>query len=172
MAKVQDNLVVRGTSGSMGELVFRQMPDGSTWVSRKPDFSRRVFSAGQKEHQGRFRAAAAYARQAARTHPIYAELAAGTIRSAYSFALADWFHAPVIHKIERRGGVIRIEASDNVLVSEVRVMVLDGEGKVLEQGQAARVSGERWEYVPGAEGSVIVEARDLAGNAARGELRD
>ena len=39
MAKVISNPVVRGISGEIGNLVFRQMPDGSTYVSGKPDFS-------------------------------------------------------------------------------------------------------------------------------------
>jgi hypothetical protein len=74
MAKVQNNDVVLGLSGSLGNLVFRQMPDGSTYVSKKHDFSRRKFSQGQKDHQSRFRWAVAYARQAARSQPIYAKL--------------------------------------------------------------------------------------------------
>ncbi len=105
MAKANKNAIVLGLSGSIGDLVFRQMPDGSTRVSRKPDFSRRVFSQGQKDHQSRFQQAAAYARQAAKTQPIYAELARGTAKSAYNVALSDWFNPPVIHRIERREGV-------------------------------------------------------------------
>ena len=63
MAKANKNAIVLGLSGSIGDLVFRQMPDGSTRVSRKPDFSRRVFSQGQKDHQSRFQQAVAYARE-------------------------------------------------------------------------------------------------------------
>lgn len=70
MAKVQRNVVIQGISGAIGALVFRHMPDGSTYVSGKPDFSRRKFSQEQKNHQSRFRAAAAFAREAAKRHPI------------------------------------------------------------------------------------------------------
>ncbi len=46
MAKVVRNPVVQGISGAVGNLVFRQMPDGSTYVSAKPDFSHRRIQRG------------------------------------------------------------------------------------------------------------------------------
>ena len=61
MAKVQNNVLVRGIRGSIGEVLFRVMPDGKIYVSGKPDFSSRKFSKGQKNHQSRFKEAAAYA---------------------------------------------------------------------------------------------------------------
>jgi hypothetical protein len=103
MAKTGKNANMLGLSGSIGNLVFRQMPDDSTRVSQKPDFSRRKFSQEQKDHQQRFREAAAYARWAAKTQPLYTELARGTTKTAYNVALPDWFHPPVIHLIERKG---------------------------------------------------------------------
>jgi hypothetical protein len=171
MAKVRNNPVVMGLSGSLGNLVFRQMPDGSTYVSKKHDFSRRKFSQGQKDHQSRFRQAVMYARAAAKSEPVYAELAAGTIMSPYNLALSDWFNPPVIHRIERKEGRIRVWASDNVMVTKVHVMILDEDGKVTEKGEGIKGRGDWWEYVPDAEGKVVVaEARDLAGNVARKEM--
>lgn len=164
MAKVINNVILEGLSGSIGNLVFRQMPDGSTRVSAKPDFSRRVFSRGQKEQQNRFKQAAAYARQAFKTQPIYAELAEGTTRNAYNLALSDWFNPPVIHGIERKDECIQVVASDNVRVTEVEVRIVDEAGNILEAGQAGQVDAVRWEYVPKLEGRVEVIARDLAGN--------
>ncbi len=170
MAKVSRNPVIQGISGGVGNLVFRQMPDGSTYVSAKPDFSRRKFSEGQKQHQSRFQRAVAYARDAAKRQPIYAELAAGTIKSAYNFALSDWFNPPVIHCVERRNGLIRVEASDNVMVTKVVIMILDGDGNVIEKGEALKVNERWWEYAAGMEGNVAAEAWDLAGNMVRGIL--
>lgn len=143
MAKVRNNPVVQGISGSIGDMVFRQLLGGETWVSGKPDFSRRKFSQGQKSHQRRFREAAAYAREAAKTQPIYAQLAAGTVKSPYNWALSDWFNPPVIHGIEREGRLIRVQASDNVMVAKVRVTILDPEGKTLEQGETVQVD-DNW----------------------------
>ena len=170
MAKVKNNVVVQGISGGIKELVFRQMPNGSTYVSGKPDFSRRKFSKGQKDHQSRFQQAVAYAREAAKTQPIYAELAAGTIKSAYNFALSDWFNPPVIHNIERVDGHVRVQASDNVMVTKVLVTVLDGDGKVLEKKEALQVEKDWWEVDLVVEGKIVAEAWDLAGNVVREEM--
>jgi hypothetical protein len=149
-------------------MVFRQLPGGETWVSGKPDFSRRKFSQGQKSHQSRFKEAAAYAREAAKIHPIYAQLAAGTVKSPYNWALSDWFNPPVIHAIEWSGQLIRVEASDNVMVTKVWVTILDAEGKVLEQGEAVQAEGSGWwEFVSANEGNAVAEAWDLAGNGVK-----
>jgi len=170
MAKVQNNVLVRGIKGSIGEVVFRVMPDGRTYVSGKPDFSSRKFSQGQKSHQSRFREAAAYARGAAKTQPIYARLAAGTAKSPYNWALADWFHPPVIDDIDRDGNLIRIHATDNVLVAKVVVSILDEEGNVVENGEAIKGEDDWWEFAANTEGKVMAEAWDLARNRARKEL--
>ena len=167
MAKVVRNQVIQGISGGVGNLVFRQMPDGSTYVSAKPDFSHRKFSEGQKEHQSRFQRAVAYAREAAKSQPIYGELAAGTIKSAYNFVLSDWFNPPVIHCVERKDGLIRVEASDNVMVARVVVTILDKDGNVTEKGEALKVDERWWEYASSADGKVAAEAWDLAENVVR-----
>ncbi len=168
MAKVRKNAVLQELSGSVGNLVFRQMADGSTRVCKKPDFSKRKFSQGQKDHQSRFKQAVAYAREAAGTQPIYAELASGTMKNAYNVALSDWLHPPVIQRIERKKGRVRVTAVDNVLVAEVQVKVMDQDGNVLEQGQATQPNLARhpewWEYPSSAEGTIEATAWDLAGN--------
>ena len=85
-------------------------------------------------------------------------------------ALSDWFNPPVIHKLEREEGRIRIWASDNVEVASVQVMMLDDEGKIVEKEEVLRGEGDWWEYVPRVEGKVVLaEARDLAGNVVREE---
>ena len=171
MPKVIDNILVRGLSGKLGnQVVIRRLRDGRTIVCNVPDFSHRKLSKKQKEHHKRFQAASAYAREASRTNPIYAKLAEGTMKNAYNVALGDWFHAPVIRRVERKGKVIRIEATDDAMVAEVRVMVLDEAGKVVEKGKGVRGEGDWWEYKTTAKGKVVLEAEDLAGNVGRGEL--
>lgn len=86
-------------------------------------------------------------------------------------ALSDWFNPHVIHKIERQAGRIRVWASVDVMVTSVQVMILDEQGKVVGKGEAVKGKGDWWEYVPGAEGKVVVEARDLAENVERGGER-
>jgi len=171
MPKAKLNSILTSLSGTLGKsLVIRQMRDGSFIVSAKPDFSNRKFSKGQLIHQSRFQEAAAYARNAAKTQPIYTQLAAGTTKTAYNIALSDWFNPPVIHTIKQyKSGMIRIEATDNVLVTKVIVTVLDAKERVLEKGEAMPIKGF-WEYIPAAHGKVIAEAHDLAGNTASKEM--
>ena len=45
-----------------------------------------------------------------------------------------------------------------------------GGASVLEQGDVVQLEGDLWEYQPAAEGRVIAEARDLAGNVVRKEM--
>jgi len=168
MAKAKMNELIKALSGQIGGLVIRPMPDGSVSVSMAPNFSRRKFSPGQTQHQKRFREAAAYAHEAAKTQPIYAQLAEGTMKTAYNFAVSDWFKPPVIHEILQRDGKIFVEASDNVMVAKVVVTVLDAQGTVLETGEAISGEGNWWEYVPQTTGKTITaEAWDLAGNVTK-----
>ena len=167
MAKVIKNVAMQGLSGSLGNLVIRHMRDGSTRVCTRPDFSRRVFSQGQKDHQSRFQRAAGYARDAANMYPVYAELAKGTTKNAYNWALSDWFNPPVIHRIEREDGHIRVQASDNVMVTKVRVTIMNAEGKVLEEGEANQVDTIWWDYVSTTEGTIEAVAWDLAENQTK-----
>jgi hypothetical protein len=171
MAKVKPNIILQGISGTIDKhLVFREMKDGTIILSAKPDFSRRVFSKDQLTHQSHFQEAAAYARYAAKTNPIYAELAKGTTKNAYNLAVSDWFNPPVIHSLKLQSDRILIEASDKVLVAQVTVTIVDAQGKILEQGQAVLMKSPWWEYVPKQTGRVIVEAFDPAGNKASQEM--
>jgi len=176
MAKIISNPIIQGLSGGLGrDLMFRRLKDGRTILCVKPDFSRRKLSDEQKTHHKRFRQAAAYAREAAKTQPRYAELAANTMKTAYNVALSDWFHPPVIHSIALQGSLVRVHASDNVQVVRVRVTLVDGQGNALEQGEASPTSSanQRWEYnarstvQPGVR--VLAEAWDLAGNVTKHE---
>ena len=168
MAKVRSNVVARGLSGKFADqVVFRHMKDGRTIVATIPDFSSRVLSPDQKEHHERFKQAAAYAKPASKSEPLYAKLAAGTAKNAYNIAFGDWFNPPVIEHMYIVDGVVRVVAHDDVRVVGVRVTILDGEGKVLEKGEATLLDGDQWEYTPTAMGKVLVEARDMAGNVTR-----
>ena len=169
MAKVKHNKFTEGLSGKFGNIVFRQMQDGTTVVAAAPDFSNRVFSEGQLANQSRFQRAVAYARAASRTNPIYAQRAAGTTKTAYNLALADWYNPPVIHSVMRKDGGIVVSAFDDVRVAGVLVTIFDEEGNTLEQGQARLIYEGLWEYATATEGKIRVEAKDLAGNVTSQE---
>jgi len=64
-----------------------------------------------------------------------------------------------------------VNATDNVQVARVLITILDGHGKTLEQGQAARINDPCWEFETTAsmERKVVVEAFDLAANRTKRE---
>jgi len=162
MAKVTLNQLLEVLQGGIGKLVFRQMPDGTIIISGAPRHNKRKTTKKQKAHRERFRQAAKTARWLAHEHPIYAELAKGTWKSAYNFALSDWWHAPEIHRIKRQKGQILVEASDNIMVARVRVTIRDEEGQVMERGEATRGRGNWWKFAPQMDGtSILAEAWDL-----------
>jgi hypothetical protein len=172
MTKVFYNGSIKNFRGRIGNLIFRQLPDGTTVVSqarpketgRRKKRAKERRSPRQKDHNERFLDASAYARKE-QTQPVYVELAAAApMKTAYNFAVSDWFKPPVIHRIERRNGQIRVEATDNIGVVRVRVTVRDEQGQVMEQGEATRGRGNWWKFTPrtaGRSGSILAEAWDL-----------
>ena len=169
MAKVRKNIILQGVSGKFaGQVVFRQLRDGRTILAAVPDFSQRVLSEAQKAHHAKVKAASAYAKVASKTQPIYAQLAAGTNKNAYNLAIADFFHAPVLHEVKQEGMLLKIQASDDVLVTRVSLTILGGDGTVLETGDAQPEEGtDRWTFLMRQAGRAVVEAYDLAGNVTR-----
>ena len=176
MTKVLFHGSIQGFRGKIGNMTFRQLPDGTTVVtsappkknSRQKKRAKLKRSPRQKAHNDRFEEASAYAK-AFQSHPVYVELAEVTpMKTAYNFALSDWWRAPEIHHIERREGRILVEATDNVMVAKVYVTIFDAEGKILEMGDAIRQEDNWWEFASHTEGkSIKAEAWDLPGNMTR-----
>lgn len=184
MAKVRNNIIIQGLSGSLGEqLVIKQDKAGRTIVAVPPSVDpNRTFTEAQLERQERFKEAAVYAKDA-RTQEVYQEKAQGTPQTPYNVAMADWFHAPEVKEIDMEawtgaaGGVIRIKALDDVQVTQVNVVITDDEGStVLEQGAAVNAGGGWWTYTTQTEISgsprVVASARDLPGHIAELEWED
>ena len=177
MTKVLFHGSIEGFQGKMGDLIFRRLPDGTTVVTQAPPKknkrqkkrAKEKRSSAQKAHNERFSNSSDYASWASREKSIYAELAAADpMRNAYNFAISDWFKPPVIHRVERRKGYIRVEATDNIQVARVRVTIQDGEGKVIEKGEAVRSRGHWWKFATQTKGhTIIAEAWDLPRNMAK-----
>ena len=171
MAKVKQNMIVSGLSGSLGKDHYaRLMRDGRTIISTKPDFSNRQFSDAQLDQQSRMKQAAAYAKVASKENPVYAELAKGKAKNAYNVALGDWFNPPSIRRIEWRDGQVCVLVRDDVMVTSVTVAIVNEEGLRLEQGQLQLQLGGWWVYDSTTTGRIVVEACDLAGNVTRQEF--
>ena len=178
MAKVFDNIVLSGLTGSLGgKLVLRRGRGGQTIVSKKPVFAAdREFSDAQKAHQQAFREATAYAK-ANKNENIYLERAGQTGQVPYNLAVRDWFHKPQITALDvtgwngGAGQAIRIQAVDDVRISRVSVVITDGNGTVLEQGHAHPGDASWWTYMTtkpaGGNRRLEVTALDFPGNIAK-----
>jgi hypothetical protein len=153
MAKVNGNIFMEHLSGMIGgQLVIKRGRGGGTIISKKPTFRPdRVFSAAQLAQQQAFREATAYAR-AMKREPIYLAKANGSAQTGYNVAVADWFNRPEILEIDlsgwaaEGGGVIRVRAQDDVKVQQVKVIINDENGALLEEGLASETSALWWEY--------------------------
>ena len=175
MAKVRNNIFVRGLSGSVGDqFVVKQNKNGRTIISNSPTFKEnREFTEAQREQQERFREAVEYAKEA-KAQQIYIDKSTVEARTPYNVAMADFFHAPEILELDVTawngavGQVIRIKVMDDVKVTQVNVVITDGTGAVLEQGAAVQSDNRWWNYTTTATAQdnprVIVTARDLPGN--------
>ena len=178
MAKVRQNVVVDGSSGCLGgQLVLKRDKAGRTILSRKPVFDdHRLFTPAQRAQQLAFRQAVAYA-AGAHTNPLYIRLAVGTVRTPRNVAISDWLHPPRILQIDldgwsgQPGGLIRVEAIDDVLVTQVTLSIITSSGALLEHGPALRVDDLWWHYttIAGASGSlsVLAAAQDLPGHVTQ-----
>ena len=181
MAKIHNNIFVRGLTGSVGEqFVIRQTRGGQTIIANKPTFNvNREFTDPQKAHHEAFRQATTYAKFA-KNQPVYIDKAKGTRASAYNVAVADWFGQPVVLDIDisgwtgQIGQTINVKAQDDMKVTSVQVMIRESNGTAtaLEQGEAVQseIDGLMWAYttttlVPMTPGTRLdASARDLPGN--------
>lgn len=178
MAKVKNNIITQGLSGSLGDqIVFRKDKAGRTIVSAKPTFSaNRTFNTGQLAHQDAFREAIAYAKTA-KDNAIYISKAEGTPMNAYNVAVADWFNKPQVLEIDtdgwngQVGQIIRVKAMDDIQVTKVQVVITDANNAVLEQGEAVQADGLWWDYTTTdsvatpATARIVATAQDLPGNS-------
>ena len=177
MAKTNNNIFVRGLSGTVGDqFVIRRARNGKTIVSNVPQFSEnREFTEQQKEHQEAFRNATTYAKSA-KNQPIYQEQAKLTRKSAYNVAVKDWFGKPVVLEIDtsewtgKVGETIHVRAQDNIKVAGVNLKIDNGNGTTFEQGMAVQGEGLWWRYTTQTAVSlasaprIVATARDLPGH--------
>lgn len=179
MAKVANNIVIKGIKGMLGDmLVFRQL-NGQTIVSAKPKkpISR---TPKQQEGQERFKRAVAYAK-ASMANPHLKELYATGISarctSAHQVAIADFLNAPRIDAVDAShykgevGNTISVNATDDFMVASVQVTIHTADGEVIETGAAAKHPlDDCWIYTTTQQhaaytsSQVTVTASDLPGN--------
>lgn len=143
MAESKNNVVTHGLSGKIDLLVFRQKGN-KTFVSKAPRSSTTPSSAAQNQVKQTFQQAVIYGKA------INADPAKKTSyqdqakegQSAYNVAIADFFNAPDIEEIDvttytgNIGSTIVIKATDDFEVKTVHVKIENGDGSLVEQGNA------------------------------------
>jgi hypothetical protein len=176
MAKIENNLIIHGLSGMLGkQVVVRRMKNGHYVLAAKPAHRLREATDAQKQQREKFRQAVLYAKGAKGTAE-YRDAAELRCISAFNVAIADFLHPPEIQKIDisaYRGAIdepIRITAVDDVKVKTVRVMIVNGDGTLVEKGTAVSISenANEWLYTTTcAAGSssvkIVVDVVDVAG---------
>ncbi|UPK71801.1 hypothetical protein [Chitinophaga filiformis] len=185
MAKIinQENPMMNGVTGTIGNLTFATRK-GQTISFPKRGPNKKPPTEEQVAVQLNFERFAAYAQEAVAdpvTKLMYAK-AAKKGQTAFNVAFRDAARPPRIPQIDTRkyrglvNDVIKFLVKDVVPVESVTVRILSAAGAELEQGDAARSTGNYWSYKatvanPAVFGTrVLVTATDLPGNVTEAEF--
>lgn len=188
MAKINENLLVKGARGNVGkQFVYRKHGNG-TIIGKMPVYNPKTArSDAQLTVRDQFTSAAMYASGAVQSPELKKEYQkkAPPGSSAYNMALRDFLKAPVVRKINidafdgSPGAVIVVHAKDDFRVAAVKVCIQRAEtGEVLEEGNAvlAPIHRDQWIYTTtqayaSLDGIFITAiAKDLPGNEAELEV--
>ena len=140
----------------LGDAVIIRRVRGQYVVSR-PARRPRKPTPRQAERRELFREAAQYARRQlslAESCALYASGITSNKHTAYLVALSDCLNAPKVQHIDTlgyRGAVgdtIRVKATDDFMVTKVRIEITNAAGTLTEEAEAAPVTGtaDEWEY--------------------------
>jgi len=184
MAESKNNIITHGLSGKVGDLIVFRNRNGKTYVASKPKERTSELSDAQKQHQKVFQQAVIYAKSALvnpETKQAYKD-AADEGESAYNVAVADFMNAPDIEEIDlskytgKVGDTITITVTDDFMVQEVSVTILNADGTEVEHGLAQSGLGSlQWIYNATAANNsldgdkIIIRASDLPGHATEKE---
>lgn len=189
MAKIKDNLLVRGASGKVGkQFVYRKRGD-DTFITRMPTTDKNAKPTQQQEKiRDLFTAASGYATGAISDPKLKAEYQkkakTNAGRTAYNVAFRDFLKAPVVKSVDTSmykgtaGTTIVIDARDDFRVAEVTVSIKTAAGVLVEEGNAILNPKFRYEWIYTAtqnnaalNGSIILAtAKDLPGNKGTMEV--
>ena len=178
----QNNPLLRGVSGKIGNVVIRQTAHGIV-LANAPRKSSRKPNQQEMAIRNRFSDAAEYARRQLQYHTtkeMYQAKVNPKLNSAYVVAVKDFLSPPKILNLDitryhgKIGNPIIVDAEDDFRVNLVRITIKDASGKTIERGQASRrISySDQWIYIasvkndllPGS--SITARAEDLPGNQA------
>jgi hypothetical protein len=180
MATINNNPLLKGASGMLGDVVVYRETRGKMIMSNRPK-KREVLTDHQKVVKSKFLQAVQYAKMQVQNEVTKAEYATGVndrMISAYAVAVADYLKGPEIISIDLTnysgnvGDVINVVAMDNFKVTEVSVEIRSATDQLIERGPATKdgditpnwryISTTANQFVEGAK--LIVRAKDKPGN--------
>ncbi|MBC8334063.1 MAG: hypothetical protein ISR59_12995 [Anaerolineales bacterium] len=173
MAKVKRNVIIKGLSGRIGNLVFKQYGD-KTVVSQRPEHDpNRRPTPGEARQRGRIKDAAAIAKSILATEEGKVYYQAARIRlgkhSAYHTAIYDFFGAPEIRTVKLGAdNSLLIQVSDNVGIREVRIEIEGETGFAAPLNESAD-SLWRFQISELDDREILIRAKDWMGNYVRWE---
>lgn len=185
MGKLDDNVLVHGLRGKVGDLLVFRIVDGKTIVAKAPTTANRESSPKQLERQEHFQEAVIYGKTVVVTPELKAiyETSVPEGKSVYKIALADFLRAPKISHVDvneytgQAGSIIKLRAVDDFMVKSVTVAIYNNDGSLVEQGNAvASPNGLDWVYkATTSNGSIagdkiVIRASDLPGNIAEQDV--
>jgi hypothetical protein len=187
MAKVTENLLVRGARGNVGkQFVYRKHGENTTIVKMPSINKNAVPTDNQLKKRELFAEAAAYAQDAIASADLKKEYdkKSSPGKTAFNIAFRDYLKAPVVKNIDagkyngQIGSVIVVNAKDDFRVVSVQVSIRNAAGVLIEEGSAVLdpVRRSLWNYATTQNnatlaGSVLrATAKDLPGNTGLLEI--
>ena len=157
MAKINDNLLVKGARGNVGKQYVYKKRGRSTHIAKMPVINKNAVPTNrQAEVRELFAAASLYAKGAMSTPDLKKEYQkkAKDAETAFNVALRDYLKAPVVKTIDAGkydgsiGSLIVVGARDDFRVAEVKVSIRDAAGMLIEEGNASLnpIDRNKWIY--------------------------
>jgi len=182
MAKIRKNIVLAGTTGSIGrQVVVRQTKHGAV-LGAHPVTTEHPITNNQRLAREKFRVAVGYAK-GAKDRPEYQQPAKSRNLSTFNVAAADFFHPPELVDVDvseyegKAGQRIWVRAIDDVLVTDVQIAIADNQNVLIENGRMTRdpIDKTLWVYTATKDANttqvkIKLEAIDLPKHAARTEV--
>ena len=185
MASSDNNYVTHGLRGQVGDLFVFKTVKGKTIVAAPPRKTTHEPTEKQLKQQKLFQEAAIYGKTVTVTPELRAiyETSLPEGSSVYQVALADFLNAPEIEEIDvtnytgNPGNTIRIRATDDFMVKNVEVSILNQDGTLVEKGAAIKqANGLDWLFTATVKNDtltgdkIVVRASDLPGNIASSDI--
>jgi hypothetical protein len=186
MSKIQNNPLLKGASGMLGNVVVYREIRGKVIMSGRPRRRTGHPTPEEEQRRARFLRATQYARtqiQSPVAKEEYSKGINGRKITAYVVAVTDYLTPPVISDIDASryagviGDLIAIRATDDFKVILVQVSVIAPSGALIEFGEARLQPGtlDDWRFaatvanseLPGTK--LVVAAHDKAGNVTTSE---